>query len=523
MSTGYHPEDHSAEEMSTLPPLKWSRDTFDGFVNNFKFPASLGATYPEEGQTTVDALADFITLFWDFFTEGNFRLRVTRFVLDTLDFYKFHISQLNPMGMVRIRHLEFICRSMYIEPTVDRFRVFYQLQCSQGFYSFFQRISAKKILLSPPKSFHEWKRKFFFIKAGVIPQKMIFRGPEDIPVETIKTPSFEVWYQDLKDVPSIELPERALVGAGMSLHWKADRDDKPVYVEDDKSKAQGNMETVKMGAIEEPWYQQIVRNFALPKDADLSAQSTYDVGPSKEEKKKGTHLISDPWGDYVVVFDTLEGLAPVALKKPKPEPQDTADIPASNPDEPIDLDSSPEPLLRTKAAKRKQPEGGAAAQPMKKTKKIGKRGDLDAFVAKSSPEKGKSTQEDPMITVPSSTTTSAPQDDVDKSPPGADRGFIYRKRASEIYAPVWKVKQGDTYSDWQVCRDWLQGIFPPAEAKVQEGRSHDKTYHSYLEEIASSTSTIHTIVREWRSMHKERDVLKRQKRKLLRRRRRLPC
>ncbi|MFS7917210.1 hypothetical protein Hanom_Chr03g00186401 [Helianthus anomalus] len=73
----------------------------------------------------------------------------------------------------------------------------------------------------------------FFIKAGVIPMKMIFRGAEDIVTETLKTPESEIWYQDMKDVPSIELPERALVAARMSLHWKADRHDKPVYVEDD--------------------------------------------------------------------------------------------------------------------------------------------------------------------------------------------------------------------------------------------------------------------------------------------------
>ncbi|MFS8024433.1 hypothetical protein Hanom_Chr16g01463191 [Helianthus anomalus] len=52
-------------------------------------------------------------------------------------------------------------------------------------------------------------------------------------------------------------------------------------------------------------------------------------------------------------------------------------------------------------------------------------------------------------------------------------------------------------------RDWLQGIFPPDEVKFQEERSHDQTYHAYLEETASSTSTTHRIVCEWRSMHKE--------------------
>ncbi|KAJ0715444.1 hypothetical protein HanPI659440_Chr13g0501211 [Helianthus annuus] len=123
MSTGDHPDD-SAEEMPTsLPPLKWSREIFDGLVKNFKFPKSWGVIYPEEGQTAAQATAGYITLFWDYFTDGNFHLPVTRFVLDILGYYKFHISQLNPMGMVRIRHFEFLCRSMHIEPTVDRFRV----------------------------------------------------------------------------------------------------------------------------------------------------------------------------------------------------------------------------------------------------------------------------------------------------------------------------------------------------------------------------------------------------------------
>ncbi|MFS7986857.1 hypothetical protein Hanom_Chr11g01015191 [Helianthus anomalus] len=129
---------------ASLPPLKF-----------------WGVTYPEDGQTVAQAPVGYITLFWDYFIEGNFRLPVTRFVLNILGYYKFQISQLNPMGMVRIRHFELLCRSMHIEPTVDRFRVFYLLHCSKGFYSCAQRPTAKKIMLPPPKSFNEWKPKFF--------------------------------------------------------------------------------------------------------------------------------------------------------------------------------------------------------------------------------------------------------------------------------------------------------------------------------------------------------------------------
>ncbi|KAJ0733757.1 hypothetical protein HanPI659440_Chr11g0412011 [Helianthus annuus] len=289
-----------------------------------------------------------------------------------------------------------------------------------------------------------------------------------------------------------------------------------------------------------------------------------------KEENKGTRLFSEPWCDYVVVSNTLEGLAPVAISKSKPEPRDTADIPVQNPDDPIDLYSSPEPLLRTKAMKRKQSEGGAMAQPVKKIgrKKIGKKGNLDAFVAKVSPEKpippahqessvfnddfplspprtsikeqlestqtveagvekavevektveveleaekvveaetvdtgatkpksrkvvahgperGKSIIEEevPVITVLSSTTTSAPpRDNVEENPIHVDQGFV--------------------------------GIFPPAEVKFQEERSHDHTYRSYLEETASSTSTTHRIVREWRRMHREWDAFEASKKEV---------
>ncbi|KAJ0692111.1 hypothetical protein HanPI659440_Chr15g0582311 [Helianthus annuus] len=146
---------------------------------------------------------------------------------------------MHPIGMVQVHHFELVGRGMHIEPTVDRFRVFHQMHCSQGFYSFIQRASAKKILLIPPKSFHDWKPKFFFIKAGVIPMKMVFRGKGEVATETIQTPFSEAWYQDIKDVPLIALPEKAMVDAAMSLYWRMNREDKPVYMEDDSKKVGG--------------------------------------------------------------------------------------------------------------------------------------------------------------------------------------------------------------------------------------------------------------------------------------------
>ncbi|KAF5821517.1 hypothetical protein HanXRQr2_Chr01g0014931 [Helianthus annuus] len=325
---------------------------------------------------------------------------------------------------------------------------------------------------------------------------------------------------------------------------------------------------------------------------------------------------SDSWCDYVVVSDSLEGLAPAVVRKPKAEPRDTADIPPSNPDDPIDLESSPEHLLKPKAGKRKQTDTEAEGQPAKKVqrKKITRRGKLDAFIAKPvlekpsspvhaepssavnedlppspprapiseqlestkaagddevektagaenpevekpadvaaesekvispetvdvdvgrpkspevvarDPEKGKSAQEIPITISPSAAFGSV-HENIERNPGGDQGSFIqadensrirpdetpgdyyYRcyseKQADEVHTPVWKLKTGDTFSDWHVCHEWLQGTFPPGEIKFQEGRPPEQTYHAYLEEAATYTSTMHRIVCEWRSMHKE--------------------
>ncbi|KAM0049501.1 hypothetical protein Hdeb2414_s0008g00286641 [Helianthus debilis subsp. tardiflorus] len=272
-----------------------------------------------------------------------------------------------------------------------------------------------------------------------------------------------------------------------------------------------------------------------------------------------------------------KGLALAVVRKLKPEPKDAADIPLSNPEDPIDLESSPVYLLRKRVGKRKQTDVEAEGQPAKKVqkKKITRRGNLDAFIAKlviekpsapiheepssvvneelppSSPrapvneqlkgtkgadteaektagsenpeaekladvavdagkitsqeavdvgaghpqtsefvaqdsEKGKSSQKIPVTTSPSMASGFMPENiekfsaedqgsfsDADKnSPIRPDEtlgDYYYRtyaeKNTSEIHVPVWNLKNGDTFSDWRVNRNWLQGTFPPREIK----------------------------------------------------------
>ncbi|KAJ0689224.1 hypothetical protein HanRHA438_Chr11g0501491 [Helianthus annuus] len=151
-------------------------------------------------------------------------------------------------------------------------------------------------------------------------------------------------------------------------------------------------------------------------------------------------------------------------------------------------------------------------------------------VAARDAEKGKSAQEDPVTIFPSSAINaeknsagdqgaSSFDEENDSLRPDETLGDHYyrtytKRKASEIHTPVWNLKKCDTFSNWRVCHDWLQGTFPPAEIKFQEDRAQEQAYHAYLEEAARYTSTTHRIVREWRSMCKEWAAFEASKKKI---------
>ncbi|MFS7911301.1 hypothetical protein Hanom_Chr02g00116501 [Helianthus anomalus] len=227
-------EEETQVEEGPLRALKWDQGLFEQITRGFQFPPEWDAQYPPQGQTAADAPPGYTTLFEDFFLQGNFRIPTTNFMASMLHFYGFHLSQMSPPGMVRVRHFEFLCRSHDIEPTVEKFRVFYQLLRNLGFYSFGNRGSTKKILLNPPKSFHDWKMKFFFIREEVVPIAMILREPDTIEKEELLIPKGGDWYLKLTATPNRIFGENVLVAAQMSDKWSETSNEVPVLKFEDR-------------------------------------------------------------------------------------------------------------------------------------------------------------------------------------------------------------------------------------------------------------------------------------------------
>ena len=98
-----------------------------------------------------------------------------------------------------------------------------------GFFSFASRGAARKILLNPPKSFYDWKPKFFFIREEVLSIAMPFRDwSEPVLKEDLPIPKHERWYQQLTPTPNRVFGENVLVAARMSDQWSPDSKEVPV-------------------------------------------------------------------------------------------------------------------------------------------------------------------------------------------------------------------------------------------------------------------------------------------------------
>ncbi|KAJ0802102.1 hypothetical protein HanPI659440_Chr03g0125371 [Helianthus annuus] len=228
-----------------------------------------------------------------------------------------------------------------------------------GFFSFSLRKNAPK-LMTAPKGPTKWKAKFFYVKAATVTARLHYRNVTDnIATEQLSTPAAgeQFWLQHLRLIPLKKLGSRELQLLGMMLRGKPGQKTRLVLKEKNEGKcmcwlhygecsALISIAFVECGADEEGWYETIVGNFRVADAAALSALLPKGKGslgalgdpdatgvpsaPSvvlidKQKRKKKTHdpitipdLVPGASGtfrprfpkseDYVLVFDTLEGL-----------------------------------------------------------------------------------------------------------------------------------------------------------------------------------------------------------------------
>ncbi|KAL8260687.1 hypothetical protein R6Q59_028640 [Mikania micrantha] len=151
--------------------INWMPSDFEGFLQEFRILPEWHPELPSLGSTSLDVPSGKICLYADFFRFSHFRLPISKFCLHMLERYGLHISQMSPLGLIRLYHYEFVLRSVRAAVVPLYFQIFFKLVKKDDWYSFDKRGGPSMVLKVPSSSRDKnWRNKFFFIDEK-------YRGP----------------------------------------------------------------------------------------------------------------------------------------------------------------------------------------------------------------------------------------------------------------------------------------------------------------------------------------------------------
>lgn len=113
--------------------------SFGSFLSTYNIPPEVQPELPDRKCTMHECPSGKIGLYTHFFDLANFRLPLSVFLFDFLQYYRINISQLSVLGACRVCHFEILCRVLNITPTVTLFRCFYVNSKLKGWFSFGKR------------------------------------------------------------------------------------------------------------------------------------------------------------------------------------------------------------------------------------------------------------------------------------------------------------------------------------------------------------------------------------------------
>ncbi|KAJ0796310.1 hypothetical protein HanPI659440_Chr04g0160731 [Helianthus annuus] len=104
----------------------------------------------------------------------NYRIPLTKFLIDVLMFHEVHLSQMNPFGLAKkVCQFELSCLGLGSDQDMDVFRAFYRLNRTGDWYTFKVRNKNATCFSWITSSLKDWKDCFFLVDDRCIPPRWL--------------------------------------------------------------------------------------------------------------------------------------------------------------------------------------------------------------------------------------------------------------------------------------------------------------------------------------------------------------
>ncbi|MFS7935258.1 hypothetical protein Hanom_Chr05g00401351 [Helianthus anomalus] len=127
-------KENMSESVSVL-----TQRQLDKLIREYKIPSDLSPVLPSKNETIYPFHQGKFPLYTRVCNFANYRVPFSRFLIRVLQFFRVHISLVNPFGLSRVNHIEISCRALDQKPDLNVFRYFYEFITAGDWYTFAYR------------------------------------------------------------------------------------------------------------------------------------------------------------------------------------------------------------------------------------------------------------------------------------------------------------------------------------------------------------------------------------------------
>nr|GEX91594.1 hypothetical protein [Tanacetum cinerariifolium] len=179
--------------MGTIDSLKsvLTQSALDALCEKFHIPDVVHPELPGPNARIRNSPTGKIGVYSRFFDFANYRIPLSQFLIDILQYFQINLSQLSVIAAAKVSHFEILCRVHGFVLTVGNFRIFYINSENKGWMCFSKRAENAPVCYTRPlDSLKNWNDHFFWIDAFVLPHaiswhssKTVNKDPHPIPDE----------------------------------------------------------------------------------------------------------------------------------------------------------------------------------------------------------------------------------------------------------------------------------------------------------------------------------------------------
>ncbi|MFS7966519.1 hypothetical protein Hanom_Chr09g00774671 [Helianthus anomalus] len=204
-------------------PVFLNKNDLKWYVEQYDIPASLNPILPAKDTAIYPFVPGKIGVYTRMFNYCNYRLPLTKFLIEVLLFHEVHLSQMNPLCLAKVCHFELACHGLDSDPDLNVFRAFYELNRSGSWYTFEVRKKNECCYTWITSSLKDWKDRFFLVDDRCVPPEMTWRLkksrlPDPLPKDFAFNKNS---YTDLiREAERVQkYPEHILVMGRISTIW----------------------------------------------------------------------------------------------------------------------------------------------------------------------------------------------------------------------------------------------------------------------------------------------------------------